>query len=284
MNIATTQFSLRGLKKKSDFWQRVNKICKEAKNKKADAILFPEYFSLSLILQNTNGSFRERLLNSVKIEDEFLNEFRSISEQLDLAVIAGSFPHIESNNILNRSWIFVPGDPLSFQDKIHMTRFESEEWKISPGKPELKLFRHAGALCAIAICYDVEFPAYCAAAAEKKVDVLFVPSCTEDIHGYWRMRHCSESRAIENQCFVVMSSIIEGNTNFPEISAHYGKGAILSPCDSGFPDKGVLKEGTKKEGFCIAELDLGALQRVRKHGTVLNLVDSSKKTEICGVY
>jgi predicted amidohydrolase len=284
MKVAATQFSLRSLKKTSDFWLRVNKICKQAKDKKVDAILFPEYFSLSLVLQNAGNSFQEKILNSKKIEEEFISEFRQISDRLDLLVIAGSIPHLEETKILNRSWIFIPGESPLSQDKIHMTRFESEEWKISPGKPELKLFRHAGALCAVAICYDVEFPAYCAVAAEKKVDVLFVPSCTEDIHGYWRVRHCAEARAVENQSFVVLSSIVDGNSNFPEISAHYGMSAILSPCDIGFPDGGILSEGAKKEGFCVAELDLGAIQRIRKNGTVLNLLDSSNKKAIEGVY
>lgn len=287
MIVATTQFSLKGLKKEYEFWKRVRKLCEAAKSKKADAILFPEYFSLSLVLIGENGSmgFRQRLLASPAIESAFIHEFRSISDQLDLLIVAGTIPHVEGPSILNRSWIFVPGEAPLFQDKVNMTRFESEEWKIGPGKPSLQLFRHAGALCAVATCYDVEFPHYCAAAAQSRVDVLFVPSCTDDVHGYWRVRHCAQARAVENQCFVVMSSVVDGNPEYPEIAEHYGQGGIYSPCDTGFPEQGILKTGSKnREGLTIAKLDLAAIQRIRKNGTVLNLRDSSKFEQIMPIH
>lgn len=285
MRVATTQFSLKAVARPQDFWRRVKTLCETAKAKKADAILFPEYFPLSFLLTAQSGDFRKCLLESEGLEAEFLSELRALAERLDMTIIAGTFPHAFGGILLNRSWIMLPGESPIFQDKVNMTRFESEEWHISPGKPEMKLFRVAGALCAVAICYDVEFPQYCAAAAEKKVDVLFVPSCTDDVHGYWRVRHCAEARAIENQSFVVMSSVVEGNPAVPEIASHYGKGVVLSPCDIGFPEAGILKEGAKnKEGVAVAELDLRAIQRVRKNGTVLNLRDSGNRAVIQALY
>ena len=77
-----------------------------------------------------------------------------------------------------------------------------------------------------------------------------------------------------------MSSIVEGNKSFPEIGLHYGKGALLSPCDIGMPEGGIIKEGTKnKEGVAVAPLDLGILQKIRREGTVLNLRDSHEKCQ-----
>ena len=167
-----TQFSLKPLKNPEEFWARVQLLIEDACARKADLILFPEYFSLSLIFSLSTGTFRERLLSAAKIEEDFVRRLQDLCDENDIAIVAGTFPHSEGDRILNRSWILLPGEPPIFQEKFHMTRLESETWNISSGKPELRLFRHAGALCAVAICYDVEFPNYCAAAAQSKVDIL----------------------------------------------------------------------------------------------------------------
>lgn len=287
MIVATTQFSLKRLKCEQDFWKRVRKLCDAAKSKKADAILFPEYFSLSLLLVNGSDdlSFRQRLLHSNEMEEKFVRELQSISDHLDVLIVGGTFPHVERNLIFNRSWIVTPGEAPLFQDKVNLTRFESEEWKLHPGKAQLRLFRHAGALCAVATCYDVEFPRYCAAAAQSRVDVLFVPSCTDDVHGYWRVRHCAQARAVENQSYVIMSSVVNGNADFPEISEHYGQGGFFSPCDMGFPERGIVRLGARnKEGVTVVDLNLGALQRLRKNGTVLNLGDSAESELVTPIF
>lgn len=285
MIVAITQFSLKRLKREQDFWKRVRKACETAKGKRADSILFPEYFALSWLISvagGENSDFRQLLKNSTAAEHVFVRELQSIADQFDLLIVAGTFPHIEEEKVLNRSWIFLPWEAPQFQDKVNMTRSESEERNMSGAKPHLHLFRHAGALCAVAICYHVEFPQYCTAAAKSRVDVLFVPSCTDDVHGYWRVRHCSQARAVENQSFVVMSSIVDGNPEFPEIAQHYGQGGIFSPCDTGFPEAGIVKLGSRnREGVSAASLDLDALQRIRKDGTVLNLRDSTNMESLC---
>lgn len=275
MKIATTNFSLQKSISPEDFWRRFRQMVEQAKGYEAELVLFPEYFSLSWILAD-GGYFSERLLAAADLEARFVEEVRRAAAEFRIGIIAGTFPHVEGKNeVRNRSWICLPGKEPIFQDKLHLTRVENEEWKISPGSPELRVFTHLGARCAVAICYDVEFPAYSSAAADANVDVLFVPSCTSDIHGYWRVRHCAQARAVENQCYVVLSSVVEGDTRFPEIGAHYGSAAVLTPCDTGFPEAGVLAETKANvEEVLEARIELRALEEVRKNGTVLNHADS----------
>ena len=113
-----------------------------------------------------------------------------------------------------------------------------------------------------------------AAAASAGVEVLLVPSCTDDLHGYWRVRHCAAARAVETQSFVVLSSIVGGDRRYPEVAVHAGQGAVLSPCDVGFAERGIVAKGERdREGVCIAQLDLELLRHTRHDGTVLNLRD-----------
>jgi predicted amidohydrolase len=276
MKVASVQFSLKPIADDNDFWGRIYQFVTKASAENADCILFPEYFSLSWILsKHPKAKFRAALLGSADLEPEFLTRFQALCESDKITIIAGTNPHIVGDKIYNRSWIFQPGKDPIFQDKVHMTRFESEAWNISPGNNAMQTFQIGGVKCALAVCYDVEFPSYTAAAAEAKTELLFVPSCTDDIHGYWRVRHCAEARAIENQSYVLTSGIVEGNPNYPEIESHHGEGVLLSPCDISFPPGGLIsKSKPNEENIFFGELDLHALREVRKNGTVLNLLDS----------
>ena len=283
MIVSAVQFSIKPVQDEGDFWERVAGFVDAATTASSNLVIFPEYFSLSWLLLNKTGDFRKSLLESAGKEKEFCERFEKLAKEKKLTIVAGTHPHISNAEILNRSWIFSPYQEPVFQDKMNMTRFEAEEWKISEGEQKLQTFPVAGAKCAVAICYDVEFPSYCAAAAEAGVEFLAVPTCTDDVHGYWRVRHCAEARAVENQCYLATSSLVGGNSSWPEISYHYGAGTLITPSDLGFPEGGILASSRANvEEIVHGEFDLEKLRNIRKNGTVLNLRDSrsSKKIEI----
>lgn len=280
MRVSSHQFSIKPLDSDNEFWDRVEIVTKSAKENNSDLLLFPEYFSLSWYTFGytfgKSGDFRDILIKEKDKEIEFLERFHKLSNSQNIVIVAGTNPHLEGDTIFNRSWIFRPHKGPLFQDKVHMTRFEAEEWKISPGcLNDHTTFMVNEALCSVAICYDVEFPTYTAKAAKAGVGVILVPTCTDDVHGYWRVRHCSEARAIENQCYVVTSSLVGGNPNFQEISSHYGGGAVFTPCDVDFPEGGLLAVSKINREETLHEfLDLSKIHNIRKSGTVLNLQDS----------
>lgn len=278
MKIATTQFSLKPLSHSEDFWKRVEAMCDIAHVEGADAICFPEYFALSyLLVLETNGIFAERIRRFTGHVNEFCSRMQTLAQQYDLAIIAGTVPVVEGGQLINRCHIIRPGFPAVHQDKIHMTRFEDEEWKVVTGGRRLLAFHWKNVLCSVAICYDVEFPQVSLALAEAGSQVVFVPSCTDTEHGYWRVRHTAAARAIENQIFIAMSSIVEGDSKYPEIDSHYGQGVILSPCDGSFPAHGTLALGrVGSEGVTTFAADMAHLNHIRQHGSVLNLRDARK--------
>ncbi len=74
-----------------------------------------------------------------------------------------------------------------------MTPFE-RDWGISGGAP-LRVFDTALGKIAVLICYDSEFPLLARALAEAGAEVILVPSCTERVSGFHRVRTGSMARA-----------------------------------------------------------------------------------------
>jgi len=281
MIVSSVQFSIRPLSHRDEFWERVEKITTEAVAAKSSLVVFPEYFSLSWYLSGKSGNFRDRILEQEKAQEEFVSRMQELSDRNSISIVAGTNPHVSGDKIYNRSWILRNEEAPLFQDKVNMTRFENEEWNIQKGESRFQTFRVGDSLCGVAICYDVEFPSYTAAAAEAGVEILLVPTCTDDVHGYWRVRHCAEARTIENQCFAVTSSLVGGNEAWPEISYHFGGGLIGSPSDFGFPEGGVIAESNPNDEVCIhGALSLERLREIRRNGTVLNLRDSGNTQKI----
>ncbi len=277
--LASTQISLAPLSSEESYWERIEGLVQRAKAASCAALLLPEYACLSLLVHGyaENVPFQERLLSYAEDGHKaYEARLLELAHRFRMHIIGGSYPvAIAHGAIINRCLIARADAPSLVQDKLNMTRFEAEEWKISaPHDPQLKVFELSGVRCAVAICYDIEFPRIAAAAAEAGVELILVPSCTDHVHGYWRVRHCAQARTVENQCFVAMASVVEGHPQFSEMDVHYGQAGIFSPCDGAFPERGILAEGqVNQEGLIWADLDLDHLHYIRRHGSVLNLRD-----------
>ena len=69
--------------------------------------------------------------------------------------------------------------------------------------------RRRGGGSASPICFDAEFPALVQAAqVEAGAWLILVPTCTDTLHGFNRVRLAAAARAMENQCFVVMAPTV----------------------------------------------------------------------------
>jgi predicted amidohydrolase len=157
-----------------------------------------------------------------------------------------------------------------------MTRFEREQWFIASGGP-LRVFDTALGKIGILICYDSEFPLLGRALSEA--ELLLVPSVTEALSGHSRVRIGAQARALENQCVSVVSSVV-GQADWSEsVDVSVGGGCVFGPPDKGFPDTGVIASGAlNAPGWQFADVDLGAVDRVRRDGVVLNRSHWSDQT------
>ena len=149
-----------------------------------------------------------------------------------------------------------------------MTRFEREEWGVIGGGP-LQVFDTELGRIGILICYDSEFPLL--GRALRDCDIICVPSVTEAMAGYWRVRIGSMARALENQCVTAMSSVVGSAAWSDALGDSFGAGGIFCPPDTGFPETGVLAAGDIcVPGWTFAEVDLAQVAHVRAEGVVLN--------------
>jgi predicted amidohydrolase len=102
-----------------------------------------------------------------------------------------------------------------------------------------------------------------------------VPFCTDDRHGYLRVRYCCQARAVENQVYVVMAGNVGNLPNVANMDSQYAQSAIFTPCDIPFARDGIAAEASENaEMLIVAELSLAALVDARTRGTVRNLRDA----------
>lgn len=282
LRIASAQYYFRPISSFSEFQAQTESLVETASDYKCRVIVFPEYFTAQLLTLGDITRPIDRQIRDLATEhDRFLSLMLSLAKKHDIHIVAGTIPVMgEGDAVYNDSYLISPKGNYAVQGKLHMTRFEREEWLVS-SRDRLKLFETEFGRVAITICYDVEFPELARAAAHQGANILFVPSCTDDRQGYLRVRYCAQARAIENQMYVVQSNTVGSIPMVPAVHLNYGQSAIYTPSDFSFARDGILAEGTiNSETLVIAELDLETIERSRNFGTVLPLNDSKRTREL----
>ena len=175
--------------------------------------------------------------------------------------------------IQNVGYVFLRDGSVHAQEKIHPTPSERHWWNIKGGDEIITIPTDCGPI-GVLICYDSEFPELARKLVDAGAKLLFVPFCTDNRQGYMRVRYCSQARAIENQCYVVMAGNVGNLPGVENMDIQYAKSCILTPCDFPFARDGIAEECTENvETVSIADLDLTDLDWARLEGTVRNLRD-----------
>lgn len=279
MKIATASYPLNVL----DHWQayrdKLARWVDEATEEGAQLLVFPEYGAMELATL-AGPDVAGDLEASLHAVSDRLPEADALHAELaatyGVHILAASSPttHDTPADVtrpVNRARLFSPGGGVGVQDKQVMTRFEAEVWDVAPGGP-LQVFETALGKIGVLICYDAEFPLLGRALCEA--DIILVPSVTEALTGYSRVRIGARARALENQCVTVMSSVV-GDAMWSEaLGTCVGAGGIFGPPDLGFPPTGVFVVGKLNQpGWVYADVDLDAVAHVRRDGGVLNRWD-----------
>lgn len=274
MKIATAAYPLDPLTSWADYRRKLSDWVAEAAANGADLAVFPEYGAMELAtLAGTEAAGDlERSLHAVSgVMSEAYDLHAELATQYNLHILGASAPVFDPDlgpRPVNRAMLFTPTGARAAQDKQIMTRFEREEWHVAPGGP-LRLFDTSLGKIGILICYDSEFPLL--GRALQDADMLLVPSCTEALAGYWRVRIGAMARALELQCVTVMASTVGDAEWSPAVDENTGMGGIFGPPDTGFPPSGVIAEGAlNRPGWTLAEVDLARVAHVRADGVVLN--------------
>ncbi|MHA6333276.1 GNAT family N-acetyltransferase [Qipengyuania sp. CAU 1752] len=275
VRIATCQLQARAVSDFDEFMRQVEYFVDVAADYEADFIVFPEMFTLMLL------SAEEKVLNpaeSIEALTRYTTRLRSkLSEMalnFNINIIGGSHPtRMEDGDIHNVAYVCLRDGSVHAQEKIHPTPNETYWWNIKGGDSIDAIQTDCGPI-GVLICYDSEFPELARRLVDEGARIIFVPFCTDSRQGYMRVRYCAQARAIENQCFVVMSGNVGNLPNVANMDIQYAQSCILTPCDFPFARDGIAAEATENvETLTISDVNLADLSWARAEGTVQNLAD-----------
>lgn len=274
IRVAAAQFPVSEPASWNDYAHSIGDWVARAAGDGAALLVFPEYASMSLaaLFDLPTRSDLSRQVQALQtLRDDYLTLHRQLARQHRVYLLAGSFPwRLDNGRVVNRAWLCAPDGGCGYQDKQIMTRFEREQWAVDRGDG-LRVFSTALGSIAINVCYDCEFPLLARAQCEAGATLLLVPSCTDTLAGYHRVRVGAQARALENQCLSVQSPLVGSAPWSAAIDVNTGRAGVFGPPDYGFPDDGVIAQGVLDQPTWVyADVDLAEVARVRQHGQVLN--------------
>ncbi|MEX2481602.1 MAG: carbon-nitrogen hydrolase family protein [Gammaproteobacteria bacterium] len=273
VRVAAAQYPVEFLASFDAFADKVSRWAAEAAAAGAGLLVLPEYFSIEITAslgRDVYTSLPRQLAALQATLPGFLALFGELARRHNIHICAGTFPVALGNTYHNRAHLFWPDGHHDFQDKLQMTRFENERWGVSAGSG-LKTFSTDFGQVAISVCYDSEFPLLARRQVELGAEVILVPSCTDALAGFNRVRIGCQARALENQCYVVQSPTV-GDCPWSEaIDSNVGHAAVYTPADYGYSADGILVAGAMNAAqWVYADLDLARIAEVRKAGQVFN--------------
>lgn len=237
-----------------------------------DLLVFPEYGAMELASLGGKeiAADLEASLHEVARHAEAREALHAeLAAAHGIHILAASGPHFGANRPVNRAVLFGPQGRIGHQDKQVMTRFEREDWHVESA-PGLRVFDTPVGRLGVLICYDSEFPLLARPLAEAGVEVILVPSCTDTVAGFNRVRIGAMARALESQCVVVHSPTVGACDWNPAIDENRGRAAIYAPSDGIWPETGILAEGEMdRPGWVKARVDLDRVRESRTDGRVL---------------
>ena len=278
VRVAAVQYPQKQIRHWGEFEDALNTYAQQAAAQGADFLVFPELFTLQLLsaeMKMLDGQTSLRRLSEYSADLKMV--FQGLAHEHQLNVIAGThLTQVADGTVRNISMICLRNGGYYEQQKLHITPKEQEGWQVSGGDAVTLVPTEFGPV-GVLICYDSEFPEQARALVDGGALILFVPFCTDDRQGYLRVRYSCQARAVENQCYVVLSGNVGHLPNVHNMETLYGQGAILTPSDMGFPADGIAAEAPLNEpGLLIADLNLGLLRHAREVGQVRNLADRRK--------
>ena len=247
----------------------------DAAGQGAALLVFPEYGAMEYT--GAAGADASDLAASLLAAADAMAEMEIVHAGLARAhgvhILSASGPcRLPDGRTVNRAKLYAPSGKYGVQDKLMMTPFE-RDWGISAGR-DLAVFDTALGCIGIAICYDAEFPLLARALCEAGADIILIPSCTEFVSGFHRVRTAALARALENGCVTVQSPTIGDAPWSPAVDRNCGAAGIFVPAEHGLSDTGVLAEGRlNTPQWITATVDLAHLRRIRSNGEMRNTLD-----------
>jgi predicted amidohydrolase len=268
LRVSAVQYHLHTIRSFGEFAARVEHYVKTAAEFESDFVLFPELFTTQL-LSIGDGAGRALPIDALPgFTPQYLELFGRLAKDTGMHLLGGTHIIEDGGRLYNAAYLFYPDGRIGEQRKLHITPTEVKEWRMAAGDG-LQVFDTDKGRIAMLICYDIEFPEIVRMAKARGADVIFCPSCTDDRHGFHRVRYSCHARTIENQVYVVTTGTVGSLPTVDFMRGNFGQAAVLTPNDVPFPPGGVLAAGEINDDMIItADLNLELLYKVREKGSV----------------
>lgn len=280
LTVALAAPDIRRYKTVADFRDHMAGLARHAARGTAQVLLLPELLCVGLLwtseraasttVKDVRGLYEEVL---TPLYAAFTQALSEIAREASLTIVGATFWHKEVERSINSGFVFRPDGTVLRQDKLHPTRPERAIG--TSGGDRLLVFDIDGVRCGMTICYDVQFPEVTRRLADAGLEVLFVPSLTDE-RGVSRIKYCAHARAIENQAFVCVSPLV-GDLGIPVERPTRGAGEafVAAPIDNNFRSiDGVYASAAEREGeLLIAALDIALIRATRTKSEIRQLSD-----------
>jgi len=277
IRVAAAQYPVGSPTSFSDWRARQVHFVEEGVATGAALLVLPEYGLMDLAAAfgtRIAGDLTASLAAVADAREEVDAVFAELTRKHGVHLLAPSGPVRRDSRFVNAASLFVPSGAQGVAEKQIMTPFE-RNWGVSPGD-RATVFETALGRIGIAICYDSEFPLLVRAMTEAGADLILIPSCTERLSGFHRVRAAAQARALESQVATVMSPTIGEAPWSPAIDVNRGAAGIFLPPERTLSETGLLEEGTlDAPGWIVGEIDFARLRAVRGEGEMRNAVDWS---------
>lgn len=266
--VSAVQYHLHTIYSFDEFAKQVEHYTKTAEEFAADFVLFPEFFTTQLLSIGDEHGQALTIDDLPEFTDRYRSLFTDLAKRTGMHIIGGTHVIRKGDRLYNVAHLFYPDGRVAEQAKLHITPTEVQEWNMSAGD-SLQVFDTDKGRIAMLTCYDIEFPEIVRMAKARGADVIFCPSCTDDRHGFHRVRYTCHARAIENQVYVVTTGTVGSLPTVDFMRANFGQAAVITPNDIPFPPRGIHVEGELNHDMIVtADLDLDLLTQVREKGSV----------------
>lgn len=268
MRVSAVQFQLQDCDSFEAFAAQATHYVRNASEYGAKFVLFPEFVTTPLLAIGDDTGRGQPVGKLADYTDDYIALFGGLAKTYGMYVVGGTHVTRRGDRIRNTAFLFAPDGSYETQDKLHITPTEKEEWNVEAGDG-VQVFDTPYGTIGLLTCYDIEFPEIVRMVRAKGADVIFCPSCTDDRHGFYRVRYCCHARAVENQVYIVTTGTVGSLRKVDFMRANYGQAAVITPNDIPFPPRGILCEGEINADMLItADLDLKLLEDVRAAGSV----------------
>ncbi len=280
INVAAFQYKIESYLNWGAYTSKTVKLIVEAKEKGAQLVALPEYAGIEIVEKavTTDLALYQQIQTLLP---KYIELYQHLANKHQIYIQPGSILVKNDNDKYhNRAYFFGPQGAYGFQDKLNLVSDEHNKGLLERGIKQT-IFETAFGLIGIAICYDCEFPELIRNFTKAGVRLILVPSYTPSQHSFKRVYYSCKARALENQCFVVMSSAV-GHVSFGEdLENLVGQANIFTPIDVGFNSDGILSQGPMNESYALIEkLSFRKIDQVRKHGQVKNYNDFMKLNHV----